>query len=350
MDRLSLALQAARAAPSADNSQPWQVRWDGASLSVHYRPHAGIDPFGPGGHATLIGVGAVAENLCQAVGPNAGELMPGNLVTGSPYFSLPLPEHDMPATEAGLPLFNRHTNRFPYSQRTLSPASLDELAAMAESPARLALVTTATARQAFSNVAKVCCQARFCNQELHEWLMGSLRFSEGDAARGDGLDVATLHLPPGGASFMQAIRPWQRMAALNKLGIFRLMALTEIQPLRHASLILCVVGADTSAGAFAAGRLMERAWIHLNQLGLAVHPYYVVADQQTRLTHGHLPDAWRDPVSQALADLPPLLNLGTNERLHIALRVGWPTKQVRRSRRLPLDLIFRDESRLATAR
>lgn len=340
MDRLSLALEAARAAPSADNSQPWQLRWDGARLSVHYRPHPGIDPFGPGGHATLIGVGAVAENLCQAIAPNASQPMPGNLATGSPYFSLPLPEHDRPATEAGLPLFNRHTNRFPYGQRTFSSASMDGLAAMAQSPARLVPLAAAADREAFSTVAKVCCQARFCNQELHEWLMGSLRFTEEDAARGDGLDVATLHLPPGGASFMQAIRPWQWMAALNRLGIFRLMALTEIQPLRKASLILCVVGSDTPAGAFAAGRLMERAWIHLNQMGWAVHPYYVVADQQTRLTNGRLPDAWREPVSQALADLPPLLNLGTDERLHIALRVGWPTKQVRRSRRLPVDLIF----------
>lgn len=342
MDRLSLALEAARAAPSADNSQPWQLRWDGIRLSVHYRPHPGIDPFGPGGHATLISVGALSENLTQASPELAIGIEQANLITGSPYFSLPMEANESASNSQDLPLFQRHTNRHPFTRQNIDALILDALGKLNEPPVRLRLLTTTQEHASFASLAGACCEARFCNQELHNWLMGSLRFSPREVAQGDGLDLATLHLPPGGALFMQAIRPWERMALLNRIGAYRFMALTEIQPLRQAPLILNVVGPDSPEGAFAAGRLMERAWIFLNQQGWAVHPYYVVTDQETRLNSSRLPEKWRHPVSQALKDLPGLLNLQPGERLHMALRVGWPTRTPQRSRRLPLEAIFVD--------
>lgn len=345
MDRLTLALEAARAAPSADNSQPWQLSWSGSHLSVHYRPHLGIDPFGPTGHATLISIGALSENLAQAIQEATPAITLGNLSRGKPYFSMPIANPLAPSNAHDLPLFQRHTNRHPYTREAPETAMLDTLPHFREGPAHLSLLTTYAERENFARLAHVCCLARFCNRELHDWLMSSLRFAPGEVARGDGLDIATLHLPPGGKAFMQAIRPWPRMALLNRFGAYRFMAATEVRPLRQAPLILTVVGEDSPEGAFTAGRLMERAWIHLNQLGWAVHPYYVISDQETRLHSDRLAEDWVAPVSHALDGVREVLRIQRGLRLHIALRVGRPTRVPQRSQRLPLEAIFIDETK-----
>jgi hypothetical protein len=58
-------------APSADNSQPWILRWNGEELSVGFRvcdqPHK---LFSAGSHATLIAAGAVVEHLELALAAN----------------------------------------------------------------------------------------------------------------------------------------------------------------------------------------------------------------------------------------------------------------------------------------
>ena len=327
--------EAARAAPSADNSQPWQFRWSAGHFSCHYNARSARDPFGPAGHATLMSVGAVAENLCQLLGSQIKPAI-GDLAEGAPYFSVPIPDTPITALGTSHPLFARHTNRFTFTLQPPPTALIDELSAMVEGPARLVLLADRATRSCFADIAKICCQARFCNRELHEWLMASLRWSTEPS--GDGLDVKTLALPPGGRQFLRFIRPWNRVERLNRwLGLYRIMALSEVQPLRRGPLIACVVGENTARGALAAGQLMQRACIHLNSCGWAVHPYYVVSDQFTRIANGTLPPAWVEPVASALAELSPLLRFDHGERIHIALRVGFPARTPPMSRRLPLD-------------
>ena len=340
--------EAARAAPSADNSQPWQFSCNATHFFCHYSARSALDPFGPGGHATLLSVGAVAENLHQLLG---GRIEPAleDLAQGAPYFSVPL--IDPPSSAAGVshPLFVRHTNRFPFKRQPVPTALIAELATMFEGPTRLVLLGEQSARNRLADIAKTCCQARFCNRELHEWLMDSLRWPNEQRESDDGLDVNTLDLPPGGRRFMRFIRPWQRLERLNHwLGLYRVMALAEVQPLRQGPLIACVVGEETPQGSFSAGRLMQRTWLHLNSRGWAVHPFYVVPDQYTRLRAGRLPDPWVAPVTRALADLPALVGLSHGERMHMALRIGLPTKTPPRSRRLALDRLLFDHASIAT--
>lgn len=344
LNHLTLAIEAARATPSADNSQPWRLYWDGDNLSIHYRQHYDNDPFGSSGHATLLSIGALSENLTQALPGCEHNPSLIDLKEGEPYFSIPVSNTAVLADSRKLALFQRHTNRFPFIRQPLDLSLIEELDQLVEPLVRLRPIHTAQERNNFSALTQMCCEARFCNQELHQWLMRSLRFSQSDAKQGYGLDLATLSLPPGGKWFMKWIRPWSRMNLLNRIGAYRLMAHTEASLLRQAPLILTIVGTNSSQGNFAAGRLMERTWIRLNQLGWAVHPYYVVADQETRLLNSCLPPKWENPIKSAINQAHTLLNLPPNERIHIVFRVGRPTRIPTRSQRLPLNLIFEDKT------
>lgn len=340
-DTFHLLAEAARAAPSADNSQPWQFRGDSGGFSCHYRERPGLDPFGPGGHATLLSVGAVAENLVQLLSGQS-PLQIDDLVTGRPYFTLPVPESEVGDRGTSHPLFARHTNRFPYRPEPMPEQLANELGAMTEGSARLVLLSEKAERIQFADIAKTCCQARFCNRELHDWLMGSLRWTKEQSRSGDGLDIDTLALPPGGRSLMRFIRPWQRIAFLNRLGLYRLMANADVQPLRRGPMIACIVGNDTPRDSFSAGRLMQRAWILLNDRDWAVHPYYVIADQHCRLRQGSIPAPWPEPVGKALARLAALLRLTAGEQIHMSFRIGLPTKRAPRSGRVPLDRVTQE--------
>ncbi len=343
-----LLIRAAACAPSPDNAQHWTFDISGRSVRVCHRAGSAVDPFGPTGHATLIGVGAMLENVVQASlaidRPVPICDVPDSAISPSQdYFQFQISGEDWRA-HADLPLFQRHTNRFGYTKPHLPDDLLEPTALNQQGRVRLVTVNDANGFDALGAIANTCCQARFCDRELHEWLMSSIRFDATEVASGDGIDIASVDLPPGGGQFMRFIRPWSRMARLNRFRAYKLMALQEVTKMRNASALLCLIGEATPVGARDAGQLMERAWIALNAAGWAVHPYYVVADQQSRFDDGRVSPAWREPVGQALARLNGYFQLDAGERLHMMLRVGWPKKpNPVKSRRLPLADLIRAE-------
>ncbi|MBK1726602.1 hypothetical protein [Halorhodospira neutriphila] len=327
-------VEAGRAAPSADNSQPWAFEWDGQRLRVRAREAGG---FPPDAHATLLSVGAVLENLEQAAAALGVALTcePG----GEPGVHAQIPLD--PAAAAGpldpeAPLFQRHTNRLPTRPEVPDGAILEALEAgePASGPA-VRVITDPETLRGLAEAVALASAIRFRVPELHRALMGSLRLGEAEARRGDGLDVATLGLPPGGAALLRWLRPWPRMRRLNRLGLYRLLAWPDGRRIRSAPAVAVVSGG--SGDPVAAGRLMERAWIRACQHGLAVHPYYAVTDQLQRLHRRQLPAPLEAPARRLEERVGQLALAGGVPDL--LLRLGWPRREPVRSQRLPLGAL-----------
>ncbi len=85
---------------------------------------------------------------------------------------------------------------------------------------------------------------------------------------------------------------------------------------------------------------MERVWIYLNEQGIAVHPYYVVSDQINRLHENKVPEELRQQAQRVSAGSKQVFDLQDNETLYMLLRVGYPKKKAKRSKRLPLKDLF----------
>lgn len=327
--------RAAIAAPSADNSQPWRFRVSDGRLSVFAPPEAHF--FGPADHATLLSVGAVAENLAlSTVGRGRMEL--GDLSQGNPYLDFELAEPDAPV-QIPQEVLDRHTNRHPFDAKPLPPELVAQIEVMTEGSARTMILSTPDKLREFTRISTTCSSCRFRNPDLHRWLMDSLRHTPEEVARGDGLDIRTLHLPPGGGAMMRFLKDWRRMELLNRVGAHRMMAQAEADVLKQSTALVLVVGTDGLRPAFDAGRLIERIWIALNALGWGVQPAYVVPDQANRLHAGALPEECRADVARALAALQNMLGLPAELRVHMVLRAGWPTKAPVRSRRLASGLV-----------
>ncbi|KAB2968671.1 hypothetical protein [Zoogloea sp.] len=331
MDTLEL-LRLATRAPSADNSQPWAFTQHGNALTCRYaHPGNFRDPFGASGHASLLAAGTLHENLdlitdgqVESRLDSRHEDIPWQLNIRPAGVSIPSPE-------LCRKIESRHTNRHPFDKR--APGQLPDCQA---SPGVRIVTCTESARiHALGDALQLCSRARFNQPELHEWLFTSLRWNDEEIAAGDGLDINTLHLPPGGQHFMRWIKPWHRMEMLNRLGIDRIMSIADTVMVRQAPVVIALCGSNEAQDIWNAGRTLQRLWLALNDAGLAVHPYYAVTDLGNRRRAGRLLPGWEASVLRGEEICAEALGLAQGEQVHMLLRAGFARHAAVRAKRRP---------------
>jgi hypothetical protein len=319
------------------------MTWTGSALEIAYAArHSATNVFGADSHATLLAVGALAYNLDAALAENS---ISGHWHwTGStaPYATLTLsalpPTFTAPPGPAA-----RHTNRLAFQRTPLAPTLASRLAGEREGANGITLLQ-GTERAALVRMVRLASEARFCNEALHHWLFGSLRHTPAQVAAGDGLDMNSLGLPPGGRAMLNWMANWPRMRTLNRFGAYKLLARSEVGLLAAAPALLCISGPGDAASVIDAGRLLARVWTACNLEGVAVHPYYVVTDQVQRLHGGTLAAGFADQIGAVERDLAQLLALAPGQQLQMILRLGYPKQAPVRSRRLPLADLLHDAS------
>lgn len=325
----------ATTAPSADNSQPWEFFIGEKTLSIRYKHRSRRnDTFGAFGHGTLISAGALHETIDTAL--RIGGVQTINTINykseDSWVIEVPIDSIQLANSKADFsPLTARHTNRHPYGKLDNDLINLTEIYSLSHAiklTHRIEIIQLASCFQ-------YCTEARFNNQELHEWLFSSIRWNDQEAMEGIGLDISTLHLPLGGQQIMHFLAPWARMKFLNRFGLFKIMAYAETEMLRKAPAIIAIVGKPSEDGIWSAGRHLQKIWIDLNRRGIAVHPYYAITDLANRLKNGKVDTKWEGVVSKAQQLTKELLKLGPDEELHMLLRIGTPTVIPVVSRRMP---------------
>lgn len=348
LDKIPSQLAAAgHSAPSADNAQPWHFTWDGAQLLTEYdTTRVAATTFPPDSPAVLLSLGAVIENFALTAEHGGFEL-------GSEFETDDDTEKPPVATQfsaGGIisnsltdsPVAQRHTNRRAYKRTALPSGVVEALTATRRGSAQAICFQAQSDIKTLATLSQNAGRIRFQTREVHEWLAASLRFTTEEVNRGDGMDVRTLDLPPGGAQFLQFTSDWRRMAMLNKIGAHRFMAMVDSAPLKAAPALVAILGPATRAGAIDAGRLLSRTWTSLNGQGIAVHPYYVIADQLIRLAENKIPQQLLGPAQELEHSTDHFFGLTPGTRLYMLLRVGYPAHEVLRSRRLPLQRVFTD--------
>lgn len=347
---ITFLAQAAHHAPSADNLQPWRFDWDGQTLSVSYdSDRVGNSTFRADSPATLLAFGAVLENLSQAAEALKIDLKPqisSEFGVNTPVvFKTSIERKDKLTVPAdSLPLFKRHTNRLSYLPKPLPSNLTSLLKKRTLEKARVVILENKSEINMIAYLVRKASEVRFQIQEIHEWLGKSLRFGAEAGKARNGLDVLTLDLPLGGTLLLRLIKDWRRMAFLNRFGLYKLMAAIDAAPVRKAPALLGIISPSKTNDLIDAGRLMNRIWIHLNSENIAVHPYYVVADQIHRLQEACVPDRLTSQVTILEEKSRRIFHLQENERLQMLFRAGYPKSQPNLSKRLPLETVFADRS------
>lgn len=327
-------MEAARSAPSADNSQPWCFDWDGSTLTCRVRRRGG---FPADYHATKIALGAAAENLVlamQFLGLNATSWYLGTPKQDGIFAQGPVVGRTNDIEPSNTPLWKlRHTNRLPY-RAEIDPEIGQRLSDCQVNEVGVRVITGSAIKQV-ADWVKQASEVRFQTPEVNEWLAASLRYGSSPEEMAEGLHVNTLALPPGGVSLLKLMSDWGRMQWLNRMRAYKLFALIEAANFQKTPLVIAIIGSSDQAAAFDAGRCLQQVWLRATELGLSAHPYYVVSDLLNRLWSGGVPAQCMTPALALQERIRA--ELGHDNTLHCLLRVGKPYGNIQVSGRLPLS-------------
>lgn len=336
----------AHQASSPDNLQGWWFTRGDDHIDVHL-PRDRRLPTDVDDMFSLLGIGCAVENLVVAASGHERAA------------SVAIDRQDSPhgeriarvtLTEGGTrdPLVDaiptRCTNRKPYATTPLTDAQVDRMrTAAAAVGARVDLLTTSEQRDAIAALIADNDWIRMSHRPLHAELFDVFRLSEREAARGDGLDLASLELPAAAGVVLRAVGVWPVARVLNGIGLARGFAKGSGDAARASGAVgLITVDAPTPAGYVAAGRALQRIWLVAAAEGLAMQPIGGLAQYLTKVA--------REPASFLPAQAAHLESLrepfysvfpaARDRTLGILFRAGVETAPpLGRSRRRPLDTV-----------
>jgi molybdopterin/thiamine biosynthesis adenylyltransferase/nitroreductase len=276
-------LAAATSAPSAGNAQPWRFGWDGRRLRIWLDRGRATNSLDPERTAGWVAIGAACENVTIAAAghgrparfewfPDADDPDLAGVVTFPASGEAP-PSGDDARLSAVL--HRRATDR---GAATAPPlADEDECALRAAAAVHGAAVHIVRERsdiERFGALVGASDRRRLLDPTLHRELVDELRWTPAAAmATGDGIDVASLGLEPGGIEALRLMTRPEVAAFLARHGLGS--RLTEVQ--RRAlsatsALALVTVDGHTPADRVRGGRAVQRVWLEATTRHVAVQP------------------------------------------------------------------------------
>lgn len=277
-------LDAGIAAPSADNSQPWEFAWcgdDALDLRIDASRSGRVSDTR---HVLSdLAAGACLENMIvrgRSLG-HAAELQifprPDDELWVARIHWRPDPDGGQPEPLAAA-IEQRHTDRsFPWRGPIDADtrARLDAQATLIPGQ-RLYWPKTPRERNAALGIIRQAEALRFKSPALHAELFSSIRFSEGwHTDCEEGLAPAALAVEPPLRPFFQMLRRPGAMHMFNRLGAASVLGWRSAWlPIRLSpGLCLVVIPSTARADVLAGGRALQRVWLQATLEGLSVQPY-----------------------------------------------------------------------------
>ncbi|MCF6246259.1 MAG: ThiF family adenylyltransferase [Desulfobacula sp.] len=265
-------------APSGDNAQPWKFEILTNQIDLYLVHDKDLSFFNVNQIASQISCGAVVENIVIAasslgIGSTIEDVFSknGNLVI-SVKFSCKGIEKDNLSDY----IWKRHTNRKLYERRSILSATLSKVLASTKTiqGAKLHVVTDKNDLKKIANIIYQIDQIRNEHRPLHEHLMSMIRFTDEEALEyRDGLPLKNLEAGLIGELFLKMTKQWTVMNIINKIGIGKMVARHSYQGITHSSgVALLTIDGSEVQDMINGGRALERVWLTLASLGLAMQP------------------------------------------------------------------------------
>lgn len=272
-------LQAGIQAPSGDNAQPWKFRAPGNVIDLYLDRKADNSFFNIDQTASIISCGAVLENMRVAASvfglSTDIELLPNQK---EPDLMARVTLRFTMCDSDGLApmIWQRQTNRKFYGADPVAASDQDIIlqSITGFDGTRLHLITD---RPALKRLAGLVCRIdriRTEHRPLHAHLNKMIRFTREEAVqKRDGLPLRNLEAGVAGELFLKITRPWFIMNMANRLGIGKLAACHSLRGiLKAGGAGLLTVNGTEAAALLTGGRALERLWLTLSSLGIAMQP------------------------------------------------------------------------------
>ncbi len=277
-------LQAAIAAPSGGNAQPW--RWlsrDGHLHLFHDRARSSsLADYR--GYGAVVALGAAVENLVLGAHAEGLEVraqwfplgeerdLAASFTFHEAHVAGAEP-HSHDALAAMIPV--RHTNRKSARER-LDPSVLAELAAAIRSVAgaEVQFVEDDADLAKLGELVGAGDRLRFLDEACNRDLLGEICWTPGEAQlRRDGLDLATMDLGRGDRAALQMLRSWPTLQLIRAWGGGRGLSKAGQEAIVHSAAVGLITMPRVGYREYLlGGRAMQRMWLTAATHGVAVHP------------------------------------------------------------------------------
>jgi len=339
-------LQAAVAAPSGDNCQPWRYSVQDDVIRLYNIPGRDVSQFNAKQRASYIALGAFIENAVTAASAHR--------LTGQVTYFPTKADPDLVATIRLTPssgvdeplaraIGERCTNRRRYQGGILSPEQQQALvASVSPFPQARVRLFSGEDQKRIAQVIGLNDRLVFENRDLHAFLFDHIRWNAAEAEQTrDGLDIRTLELAAPDALAFRLFKSYDLVQLFNLVGGSRIIAANA----RKLALSAAAIGVISLEGTgpeqyLACGRAMERVWLEATRQKLAFQLMTGITCLMGRVMDGDpgsLNPAHAALVREAYLKLSTLLE-SDRETPMIIFRTGHAGEPSVRSLRLPVQI------------
>jgi hypothetical protein len=296
-ETLDSIINAAMAAPSAGNSQPWKLYFkDGMLFLFHdkQRSWSWGDYFEMGAH---MGLGTLLENIdVQGAALNLTckiELFPlkhAINLTAVISFAPNGQPADLEAVQRAKHIFKRYTNRKLGERKTLSAAFYSGFIAAAMEIENMMIFHTEDEKNLaeLADIIAECDKVRLLNQLGHEEFYHEIRWTPAEAERTrDGIELRAVDISASEIAGFKVAKDWNALKLIadwKKGNAFKKLSLQSVKS--ASSIIIFTIPEFNHLNLLNAGRSVQKAWLYASQQGVSVYPMLSPAFFFNRMTHG----------------------------------------------------------------
>jgi nitroreductase len=332
-------------APSGDNLQPWRFKLlcDGFELYPDKR-HLGLF-LDDKGIATYMSCGALIENvtLCAL---EAGYSIESDQPTEEEClvrmrFTRGMPEKQDISSEA---IFARCTDRRFYMPRQKIPEQkLSQLNSVFDTGAfHLHWYKEPQQRRQVIKAVTMADSIRYSHERLHCEFHKALRFGKAAQQARDGLADRTLGIESFFFPVLKMLGHWGITRSLNRIGLHYVIAFRGTRlPMMSAPHVVSIIHPGPSDN-LESGRIMQRFWLKLTELGISAQPLAVLPLFLARL-YNSLGEGFTPKQIETLHKLDRQLMAITpnydseTDQLVMIFRLGYSKTPPSRANRRPVE-------------
>jgi molybdopterin/thiamine biosynthesis adenylyltransferase len=348
-------VNAACAAPSTGNDQPWKWLYQNGRLFLYHDEYRSFSFGDFRKNASFITFGAAFENLnirAMSLGLEAHyQLFPiagqERLVAAIHFTKAAVP--DLPQLlELDKAIYKRHTNRNPAPKTTISISVIEHLKEISETipGAKFQFYTDADVIKQIGDIIGVCDRARLLNPAGHnDFIKHEMRWTTEDAERTrDGIDTKTLGFTNSQLAALNIIRNEKVIHTINKIeGGVGFDGLAHKIVKTASAICMITLPEYTLANFFEGGRAMERFWLLATNLKLAVHPVISPFYLFSRILHGNgdgLDERTIKELTQQREKFAAITGLGNNRAEVFLTKIAIAEEPNLKSHRLPIEKVL----------
>lgn len=343
---LKKIIEAGIQAPSGKNAQPWKFKIDGDKIFIFNRLDRDSSLYNFNNFGSFVSHGAVIENIVIAASAHGYSarvnLFPDkNNVDLTAIIQL---DKTVIHLDSLYPyIFKRATNRKPYKIETLNQKEKDAILSVNKELDRgkILIIEDREKIKLLADAVSINERVMLENYNIHNFFFSHIRWTDLENSRvPSGFDLKTLELKPPQLIAFKLFKHWKILKFFNKFfNVSKFVAKENAKIYASsAAMIMITVPNDSPDNFIYAGRLAERFWLKITELGLSAQPLTGVFFLMKGIMAGKKDDFSLDQIKFLDDAYQMIKNIFKvqNETIAMIFRIGFGGTPTAKAARFPL--------------